>query len=129
MQALSPESQISLLLFLLVLLSIKHFLADYLWQTDYMLRKVHPTEWQLPLLLHSGVHGLLTALIMMPPLGPVGLVLGLVDFAIHFVVDYWKAQKVTTVVLSRPFWLAFGIDQMLHHLTYIAIAYMAVHFF
>lgn len=129
MQTLSPENQIGLLLFLLVLLTVKHFLADYVWQTEYMLRKSHKTGWERPLLLHSAVHGALTSVILMPPLGPVGLVLGLADLAIHFVIDYWKAQKVTHKVLSRPFWIALGLDQMLHHLTYLALAYMAVHFF
>lgn len=123
------ESQISLLMLLLVAFIVKHFLADYLWQTEYMLRKTAQTGWQLPLLSHAGFHGLLTSLILLPPCGlQVSVLLGMLDFCIHFVVDYWKAQKYKAVFASKAFWIGLGFDQMLHHLTYPALAYIATHF-
>ena len=51
-------------LVVLHLLFIKHFLADFPFRTEYMLRKGAPTGWVAPLLTHAGVHAGLTMLIL-----------------------------------------------------------------
>lgn len=120
------ETQIGMLLFLLVLFTVKHFLADYPLQTAYMLRKSRRQGWFKPLLCHALVHGLLTLLVLVFPLGWKALLFGAADMLIHGVVDYWKAQTRFRSQDKR-FWNALGLDQMFHHLTYIPLAYMAVH--
>lgn len=79
---------------LLIIYQIKHFLADYPLQGRYMLGKFKPyPAFILPLLAHSGVHGIMTFLIAVwfkPP--AVALLLGALDMGIHFTVDRVKAS-------------------------------------
>lgn len=123
-----PSQDMALVLFLLVLFVIKHFLADFVFQTEYMLRKGDQTGWQRPLAVHCAVQAGLTFLITFPPIGLWAVALALIDFVIHYCVDYWKAQIARYPLNSREFWISFGADQLLHSLTYIALAYIAVHF-
>jgi Protein of unknown function (DUF3307) len=126
MPSVIPSQDIALVLFLLVLFNVKHFLADYLFNNDYMLRKSNATEWFTPLISHCGVHSALTWVVTFPLAGLWAFVLAALDMLIHFVVDYWKAQILRYPLNSRPFWIAFGADQLLHSLTYIALAYITV---
>lgn len=123
-----PSQDIALVLFLLVLFTIKHFLADFVFQTEYMLRKGHTKGWQRPLAAHCAVHAALTFLVTFTPIGLWAVGLAAIDFVIHFCVDYWKAQIARYPLNSRAFWISLGADQLLHYLTYIALAYIAVHF-
>jgi len=84
-------STLSLVAILLVLYQIKHFVADYLLQTPYMLKKFLPGwDFALPLAAHAGVHALFTLGIMLL-LAPHLWYLCLLDFAAHFVIDRVKA--------------------------------------
>lgn len=124
-----PSQDIALVLFLLILFNVKHFLADYVFQTRYMLPKVNAKHWFRPLLAHCGVHGALTWFVTFLPIGMWAFLIAALDILIHFVVDYWKAQIARYPLNSRPFWIAFGADQLLHSLTYIALAYITVKLF
>ena len=81
---------------LLVAYQIKHFLADYLLQGKYMLKKFSP-GWEFfgPLAAHCTVHGLFTFVIAMIVLGgkQPWLIFSLVatDWIIHFFMDRVKA--------------------------------------
>lgn len=104
---------------------IKHFLADFLLQTDWMAAgKDRPKGWLLPLAAHAGVHGAMTAalfLIVAPPLAW----LGLADMLIHGVIDRLKSISTRRSALTprqTAFWWLFGLDQSLHHLTHIGLA-------
>ncbi|WP_421580540.1 DUF3307 domain-containing protein [Shinella sp. M31] len=104
---------------------IKHFLADFLMQTDWMAAgKDRPKGWLLPLAAHAGVHGAMTAalfLIVAPPLAW----LGLADMLIHGVIDRLKSISTRRSALTprqTAFWWLFGLDQSLHHLTHIGLA-------
>jgi hypothetical protein len=82
-----------LLFVLLFLFQIKHFLADYPLQGEYMLGKFKP-NWSFlgPLLAHVGVHATFTftiAMFLVP--WYVAVLLGLGDAAIHFTMDRIKA--------------------------------------
>lgn len=117
----------TLLLFILLSLQIKHFLADYPLQNKYMLRKTAKKGWQLPLLAHAGVHGGLTWLVLWPLVGfSFSFVFGVIDFCIHFCVDLWKARYTNHHPFQKAFWIAHGIDQLAHNATYIAIAFVAI---
>ncbi len=125
---INPEdTSIGILLFLLVMFTVKHYLADFLLQTPYMLRKMQRTGWVLPLLSHSAVHGAMSAGILAFPLGFQALWFGLLDLVIHFALDYWIA-KTRWQIHEKQFWNALGLNQMLHHLSYLPLAYMALHF-
>ena len=75
---------------------LKHFVADYLLQNEYMLGKFKKEGWVKPLAAHCGVHAVLTFLILLffcPWLSfKLTLTLTIVDFTIHFIMDRVKAS-------------------------------------
>lgn len=80
---------------LLVIFQLKHFLADYPLQGKYMLGKFAPGKaWILPLAAHAGVHFLFTFFIVLLFKDDLNLalLLGLLDFGLHFVMDRVKAS-------------------------------------
>jgi len=108
---------------LLALFGIKHFIADFLMQYDYMLREkgIYGAEGGLH---HAMVHACLTFLILIPFIhSPSDLIaLPLADFVLHYHIDYFKQQfnrGLTTA--DRMFWVWLGLDQALHYLTYVGI--------
>ncbi len=114
---------------LLVLFQFKHFIADYLLQFPYMYEnkgiKGNWKQWVLPLVDHSGIHAILTLLIISAATtADIGVKAAAFDFATHFVIDRWKATRGSNPSESK-FWRELGIDQMLHHLVGIAIIFGA----
>ena len=104
--------------------TLKHFVADFLLQTNWMAcGKDRPDEWFRPLLAHVGCHALLTLCIVLavaPRLWP----LALVDFAIH-----WLGDRGKTLVgrwggwtpTDCRYWWLFGLDQFLHQITNLGL--------
>lgn len=92
---MDPETLLGLLVLggSLVYFQLKHFIADYLLQGEFMLRKFSPGwEFFLPLLSHVGVHGAGTYLyLMILGVGPQYYWLVLADMLIHFTMDRLKA--------------------------------------
>lgn len=134
-----------LILALLVLFQIKHFLADYPFQNEYMLRKFLPSnDFIVPLLAHCGVHGLFTFFIALPFGLFLALKMTILDIVIHFIMDRIKASpkmlgRFKTLTASefptatgkqkldnKLFWWSLGFDQMVHHLTHYVIIYFIV---
>jgi len=129
---------------LLVLFEIKHFLADYPMQNEYMLGKFKDgKDFILPLVAHSLAHAAFTfgiAFAFTFSLKMASL-LSLADFVIHFGMDRIKAGKkylgrfkslgakefpLASDIQKRHnryFWWSLCFDQMVHHLThYVLIA-------
>lgn len=77
---------------LMVIMLLKHYIADYLLQNRYMLNKFK-SDWSfvLPLLAHSGVHGVFTLAICLV-FAPALWYLALIDMAVHFIMDRIKAS-------------------------------------
>lgn len=124
------SGEVYLLLGLIAGLQIKHLLADFLMQTQFMLagkgRYGHPGG-----LAHAGVHGgmslVLLALAKVPLLAVAGLVLA--EIVVHYHLDWAKERWNRRHGLgpTQPaFWRAFGVDQTLHQLTYLAMAALAL---
>ncbi len=119
------DPQIKMVFTLLIVFQIKHFIADFPLQREYMLKKVSPSwDFVLPLVLHSGVHAVFTLAICLT-YRPALWWLALMDFVIHFIMDRIKSGPR---YLGRyndknraGFWNALGIDQMVHHLTHLWI--------
>lgn len=126
----------SVALVLMVLLIVKHFIADFPLQTAYMLGKSKKEGWAKPLLAHSAVHAVLTfavlfgGLLAVLPWGlalGIGITFSLFDGTIHFIVDMIKAQGFSHYSTSdNKFWIALGADQMAHYLTYAFIVFMLI---
>ena len=118
---------------LLILFQLKHFLADYPLQTQYMLGKMNRTGWVLPLAAHAGVNAFFTFLIVLivKPDNYWLYLLVLVDFIIHFTIDRIKASPNLggRYKPTQPqFWWCLGADQTAHHLTHYVFIYILVTF-
>ena len=112
---------------LLAAFGIKHFIADFLMQFDYMLREkgIYGATGGVH---HALLHASFTFLILVFVCTSANMMIGLaaIDFAVHYHVDFYKKQlnkNLTTA--DRNFWVLLGLDQALHYLTYIGIIYVA----
>jgi len=125
-------TDLELVLVLVVLFQIKHFVADYPLQTPAMIRGkgilFNPQG-----ILHSLHHSALTlaTLMIFSLVHPVAILLAVIiasaEFFIHYGIDYTKMQYGKRLTTSDPrFWWAIGFDQMLHHLTYLAFAWIVL---
>ncbi len=115
-----------LILIVLFILAVKHFIFDYLSQTEYQYRNKgtygHPGG-----ILHAGLHALGTLpvfLVIAPPLA-LGLAIVVGEFIVHYHLDWTKEQILRRTHWAYPtarYWWVFGADQLMHQLTYVAIA-------
>jgi hypothetical protein len=120
----------TLFLLLLVAFQIKHFVADYLLQPDWMLRgkgdPVHAGGYA-----HAAVHGLGSAAIMLLfGLSAIPLViLAVAECIVHYLIDFAKARWTRShpaAIESHAFWAAYGGGQLLHQLTYAVMIFVIV---
>lgn len=118
----------SALLILLCLLQIKHMLADYFLQTRMMLdgraQYAHFGRF-----LHAGVHAAGSFLAFSIVGTPVvfALLIALLDWVIHFHIDWWKGRHTADQELTpedAAYWRASGVDQALHQLTYVGMIWL-----
>lgn len=107
---------------LLAALLTKHFVVDFPLQGKYQWSNkgtyLHPGG-----LLHAGLHGLFTAVILFA-FSPLFLLFGLIDAVLHYHVDWSKMnlnKKLGYEAYHEQFWWLLGLDQYLHHLTYIGL--------
>ena len=116
---------------LLVIFHVKHFLADFPLQFNFMLRYKVSAKWDflLPLSLHCLTHSSFTLVICLV-VDKSYWWLALVDFVVHFVMDRLKAGPRYLGRFNDPqktsFWVALGFDQMIHHLTDILVIWILV---
>ena len=121
-----PLSKVFLIL---CLFQLKHFICDWVIQTDkevkYKGSYLHPYG-----ILHSVKHSVLTLCILMFFIPSVTSVLfALFDGIIHYHIDWTKqnyTKKFNITPQHKSFWVAIGFDQMLHQLTYLYILYRIV---
>ncbi|MFN3224923.1 MAG: DUF3307 domain-containing protein [Hyphomicrobiales bacterium] len=110
-------------------LQAKHFLFDFVFQSDWQVRNKgrygHPGG-----LVHAGLHGTGTLVVglLAALTGVIGLsaavALAVADALIHYHVDWSKAQISRRLKLTpdrHAFWIALGADQAAHHVTYLAL--------
>jgi hypothetical protein len=110
---------------LLALLLIKHFICDFVLQTKWQVHQkgIYGAPGGI---VHSGIHvaGTLVALIaVMTPIPLIATVL-VAEYVIHYHIDWGKERLVRRFDWrdGARFWNAIGLDQLLHGLTYLAIA-------
>jgi hypothetical protein len=117
-----------------LLFQVKHFIADFLLQTKYQyLNKgkfLHAGG-----LWHASIHGAWTFLILYHFADlKLLILLSLFDFVSHYLIDYSKVNLTKKykwsfvkdgklVITSNNFFIALGVDQLLHQLTYCLILY------
>jgi hypothetical protein len=116
----------SAILLAFVVLSVKHTIGDYVLQTSYQFNNKgiygHPGG-----LLHSSLQALLTLpvfLVLPPSSALLAIAIIVSEFVVHYHLDWTKEQVIKRANLSQEnpsFWYLFGIDQLSHMLTYVAI--------
>lgn len=106
---------------LLALLFIKHWYVDFVDQTAEEVKwKGTYFDWRG--VKHSVKHGVATAIIMSFFVYAIEdmIILGLIDFVIHYHID-WAKMQFKYKPDDKRFWWLLGLDQMLHYLTYVGI--------
>ena len=103
---------------LLILLQFKHWYIDFVNQSKHELqsKKLYGSLYGIK---HSLKHGLGTTLCLLIitgiPFIVYCLILGFIDFALHYHIDYGKTKYDN-----------LGLDQLLHQLTYVLIAFLMI---
>ena len=104
----------------MLLLTVKHVIADFVLQNSWMaIGKDQKTGWFLPLLAHCLVH-LAVAMALILVVAPRFWFVALIDFAIHITIDRIKGIFASSFGVQQEhpwFWTLIGVDQALHHLT------------
>jgi hypothetical protein len=113
---------------LLFLLQVKHWYADFKIQT-YM-QTIKKGVWLDPIgITHTTDHMKATAVVLlifwlMFPVNIMSLVIvWLLEGPYHYAVDYTKVKYGSKDNTQPLFWNQFGLDQMAHQLSYLAIAW------
>lgn len=124
------DQQLKWTFILFVVYQVKHFIADFPLQREYMLQKVKPGwDFVLPLTMHSGVHGLGTLFVVLV-VNPSLWWLGVLDFILHFISDRLKSGPRYlgrfTDMKKQSFWNVLGFDQMVHHITHVYFIYYII---
>ena len=112
------------LLLLYLLFRLKHFVCDFMLQSDWMALskgKVGREGYQA-LFTHTLIHAFGTFVVVMI-FAPALWWLAILDFFVHSIIDRLKGvltRKKNWKTNDTMFWWAFGVDQELHNLTHMA---------
>jgi len=108
---------------LLGLFVFKHFVGDFVLQNTRHIEGKY-VYGRLSGIEHSLHHGVLTFCVLIPFTTLItAAVMGLIDLLLHYHIDYFKVRFGPRDSRKHSYWVWFGADQMLHHLTYIAIVF------
>lgn len=113
----------------LLWLFIKHFICDFPLQANAWIYSNKGSYGHAGGLVHSALHGIGTLIVLSFWLGGGAWVFALVDFIVHYHIDWAKVNLSKKFNLradnSEWFWILLGFDQLLHHLTYFAMVAIA----
>ncbi len=117
------------MMFILILLQIKHWYVDFVNQNDEEVKhKGVYLHWLG--VKHSLKHGIGTFVALWIVTGwdniEFALVLGIVDFLLHYHIDWIKMNYGNRDITTKQFWNHLGLDQMAHQIVYIIIAGLTV---
>lgn len=106
----------------LVLLFVKHYLFDFVWQTESMI-KHKGTYGDARGIIHSLGHAIGTLIVVFLFLGVWwALFFAVIDGLVHYHIDWFKMNYGNSDVSNPLFWNHLGLDQLAHSLTYVFIA-------
>ena len=119
---------------LLVALLVCHYLADFCLTMVVMIRAKADGRNLWPIAFHATIHAVLMGLcLLVYGTGwQLMLVLMMTELVSHFVIDVSKAKvSIRFPYLSdnrhKPYWMIYGLDQLLHQMVVVVIWYLAVH--
>lgn len=109
------------------LLFFKHWYIDFVNQSEEEVKGkgIYGNAYGV---MHSLKHGLATAIIFWlfieDPL--FSIILGFVDFVIHYNVDFCKMRFGNRDITTKAFWAQLGLDQFAHYMTYLFLVWTIV---
>lgn len=120
---------ITTMLFVLVLLQVKHWYVDFVNQSEEEVKyKGEYLDWRG--VKHSLKQGLGTFLVLWAVTGwhyiDIAFILAIADFLAHYHIDWTKMNYGNRDIRTPQFWNHLGLDQMAHQLCYIAIAGLTI---
>ena len=118
------------ILWAMLAFQIKHFVCDFLLQTQAIVQK-KGVYGHFAGILHAGTHvvGSIPALIILGANARTIAILLFAEFVMHYHTDWLKARIDDMRAASGQdswFWMMFGLDQFVHQLTYVAMIYFAL---
>ena len=111
---------------MLIVFQVKQLIGDFALQSDWMVegKKKPGFAFVYPLTVHVVIHAVMTLTILLV-VNKALWALAFIDFATHFVMDRIKSSPGFlgrfTDTSKRSYWVPFGVDQMIHHLTHYFI--------
>lgn len=113
---------------ILFLLFTKHFIVDFIFQTDDMV-KSKGIYGNIYGVIHSLEHAVYTACIFLLASIPLGFAVSIytacfafvIDFLTHYHIDYVKIKYGNRDISNKKFWVHLGLDQYAHYLTYLLL--------
>lgn len=117
-------------IWVLFLLSVKHFICDFPLQAFPWQYKNKGTYGHPGGLVHASIHAIGTLICLAPLVGSISVIFAVGDAVAHYHID-WAKMNIGRVYGLKPdnselFWILLGVDQLMHYLTYIVIAVLAV---
>lgn len=113
-----------IVLYLMFALFAKHFIVDFILQTDDMVRG-KGIYGNTSGILHSFHHGFSTFLVTVSFVEFFGIIsillVSIIDFVTHYHIDYIKMRFGCRDVTKNEFWVQLGLDQFAHYVVYIII--------
>lgn len=121
---------IETVLLLLVGFELKHFFADYLLQSRMMIAGKGDLG-AIGGYAHAGLHAALSLAVMLLAGVPIAIAAGLAaaELVVHYLLDFSKtryARGANAQTDPWRFWALHGVDQLAHHLTYVAMIYLCL---
>jgi len=116
---------LAIVLWALLALQVKHFLCDFVLQTQYQVR-TKGIYGHVGGFIHSGLHmvaSLPALFIMQAPVRAIAIIM-IGEFLIHYHTDWTKSNIDSYFDWGQAdarYWMLFGADQLVHQLTYLAI--------
>ena len=115
---------------LLISMLVCHYLADFCLTTPKMIRAKADGRNPWPIMLHAAIHaGLMTICLLLWAISWKAVLLAMaVEWITHFLIDWTKARlSIRFLILTdqqqKPYWMLYGLDQLLHQLVIVGIWY------
>jgi hypothetical protein len=122
------DPAVTTVLWAMLAFQIKHFICDFVLQNQFQVRNKgiygHPGGF-----IHAGLHAIGSApalLILGAPHETIAILL-FGEFVIHYHVDWFKARFDRGLTdRDHAYWVIFGLDQLVHQLTYLGMTVLAL---
>ena len=108
-------------------LMFKHFVCDFILQTSEMAlcKGIYGHKEGLRHAFHHAIGTFIICIIFVSP--HLSLSLAVLDFVIHYHIDWIKMKFGPKSYKDKHYWAWFGADQFVHQLTYVLILILVLY--